>query len=104
MASGDLYVGNDTIVELTGLTNSATGATVNSASASITLVDENDAPVDGMTFPQAMTALGNGAYSATLQDTLDLTPGLNYRLYVDVNAGSGLAASFALVLRARERI
>ena len=104
MASGDLYVGNDTTVELTGLTNSVTGAAVNNATATVTLVDENDVAVTGMTFPQAMTPLGNGAYSATLQDTLALTAGQNYRLYVDVNAGSGLAASFALVLRARERI
>ena len=97
------FVGNDTALELAGLTNTATASIEPAATCELTLRDENDDPVTGQAWPVTMSSLGGGRYTGTLESTLDLIPGRNYRAVVDVDAGGGAAAQFVLLLRARER-
>lgn len=103
MPDDAIYVANDTRVELAGLVNASTGNPVNGAAVTMTLVDENDDPVDGQAWPTSLMPLGSGRYAGLIDSSADLLPGRNYRLYVDVEAGAGLAASFVRVLRAQER-
>lgn len=98
-----IFIGNDTTLELSGLTNTATTASVAGADCALTLYDENDDPVTGQAWPVTMADEGSGRYTGTLESTLDLVPGRNYRAVVDVDAGGGAAAQFVLLLRARER-
>lgn len=98
-----IYIGNDMTLEITGLTNSATGSVVSGADCELTLYDENDDAVTGQVFPVTMNAEGSGRYTGTLESTLDLIPGRNYRAVVDVDAGGGATAQFVQLLRARER-
>jgi hypothetical protein len=98
-----IFVGNDTRVELAGLLDASTGNLISSADVSMTLVDENDEPVDGQSWPATLAPLGNGRYASVISQAVELLPGRNYRLYVDVSAGATLAASFVRVLRAKER-
>ncbi|MGH8626450.1 MAG: hypothetical protein ACREYC_14670 [Gammaproteobacteria bacterium] len=105
MAVDVIYLANDNLLELQGLTNAASGAYVNDATVTATVVDKNGANVAGGSWPLtlAYVAASNGKYRGTLQETLTLTEGQDYTAKVTV-AGAGLTAFFEHPLRALKRI
>lgn len=100
-----IYTGNDTVIEVKGLKNEVTGAFLNSATVTATLVDAEGDQVAGETWPKtlAYVASSDGIYRATLPYTMSLAAGGRYVAQISVNAGSGLRASFSLPVVARGR-
>lgn len=100
-----LYTGNDTVIEVAGLKNEVTGAFLNSAAVTATLVDAEGDQVAGETWPKTLTYVtgSDGIYRATLPYTMSLVPSGRYVAQISVNAGAGLRASFALPCVARPR-
>ena len=86
-----LYKGNDMVLELSDLTNETTGAAINDATVTVTLVDSTDTNVVGDVWPKTMTYVtsSNGLYRATLLDTMTLADGAKYKAKISANAGDG---------------
>lgn len=100
-----LYTTNDTVIEVKGLKNEVTGAFLNAATVTATLVDSDGDQVAGETWPKSLEYVygSDGIYRATLPYTMGLTSGGRYTAQISVNGGSGLRASFALPCVARGR-
>jgi hypothetical protein len=91
-----LYIGNNSIVDVTGLKNENSGAVVTDARVSVALFDGAGLPVAGAQWPLEMAYLAdsNGVYRATLPYTLDLSEGGRYIARVVADAGDGLHAQW----------
>lgn len=100
-----LYVGNDMILEVEGLTDEATGDFVNDADITATLYTQAGAEVAGQVWPVAMTYVADtaGIYRATLADTLSLTPNQRYRARVVADAGPGRRSQWDIDVLAKIR-
>ncbi len=100
-----VFQANDNILELEGLKNDATGAFINDATVTVTLVDSNDVNVVGQTWPTTLlfVAASDGIYRATLQDVITLVPDAKYTAKVTANGGAGLLGFFELPVVARIR-
>ena len=100
-----LYVGNDMILEVEGLTDEATGDFVNDADVTATLYTTAGAPVPGQTWPVPLPHLAdsNGIYRATLADTLALTPNQRYRARVVADGGPGRRSQWDIDVLAKTR-
>ena len=75
-----LFLANDNILKLKGLTDNETGAFVNDATVEVTLTDSAGVNVTGDTWPLAMgyIAASDGEYSAIMVNGLDLNAGEIY--------------------------
>lgn len=91
-----LYLGNNSIVDVTGLRNENTGAYVADAVVSVTLLDQTGRPVIGSDWPLTLAYLAgsNGVYRATLPHTLDLVEGGRYLARIVADSGAGLQAQW----------
>lgn len=100
-----LYVGSDMLLEVEGLSDDVTGASVNNASVSVTLYDAAGSEVGGETWPKAMPYVPNtdALYRATMPDTLGLTANERYRAHVVADGGPGRCATWELDLLAKTR-
>lgn len=69
-----LYLDNDNVIELSGVTNKLTGAVVNTATVNVTLLDSNGDPVAGQAWPVSMAYVPNtaGTYRGLLSRSLSL--------------------------------
>lgn len=83
---------SDNVVTLSGLKNEVTGAFINTAVVTVTLVDRGGAEVAGQSWPAALTyvASSDGVYRGTLSDSLDLTKFEAYTAQITADAGPGL--------------
>lgn len=86
-----LYVGSDTVLEVSKLANPVSGAYVNDATVSATLKDAAGATVIGQSFPLTLTYAGDGlgTYRGTLQDTLAVSENQWYTAEI-IAIGGGL--------------
>jgi hypothetical protein len=93
-----LYLGNNSIVDVTGLRNENTGEYVNNADMTMTLLDKTGTAVGGANWPVTFLYLAdsNGVYRATLPHTLALVEGERYVAQVVANSGLGLRAQWDL--------
>ena len=100
-----VYQANDNILELDGLKNDATGAFINDATVTVTMVNSSDVEVTGQTWPTTMlyVAASDGIYRATLQDVIVLVEDARYIAKVTANGGAGLLGFFELPVVARIR-
>lgn len=100
-----LHVGNDHVLEVAGLRNELTGAALNSATVTVTLVDSAAAEVTGDTWPKTMSYVSgsDGVYRATLVYGLGLTAGARYTARITADAGNGLRAYWEMECVARPR-
>jgi hypothetical protein len=104
--SEPLYIGNDHVVELRGLKDATTGAFLNAATCTVTLIDDQTGlNVAGETWPLAMAYVtaSNGVYRATLADTLTLVDGQRYTARISANGGAGKQARWDTPCFARLR-
>lgn len=83
---------SDNVLELSGLKNEVTGAFINTATVTATLVDREGVEVTGQSWPTAMpyVAASDGVYRGTLSDSLDLTKFETYTAQITADAGPGL--------------
>lgn len=83
------YYKNDMIIEVNGLKNAISGAYVNDATVTVTMVDSAGSSVVGETWPLSVGYVGgtDGIYRATLQDSLTLTVGNLYTAKVTAVGG-----------------
>lgn len=83
---------SDNVVELSGLKDEVTGAFINTATVTVTLVDRDGVEVIGQAWPTAMpyVAASDGVYRGTLSDSLDLTKFEAYTAQITADAGAGL--------------
>ena len=106
MASVEIYyVGNDNVIVLDELTNSATAAYINDATVTVTVKDSAGVNVVGETWPLAMgyVSASNGKYRAVLQDTLSMTADRAYVAHIDA-AGDSLTGHWEVPVRAATRV
>lgn len=83
-----LYVGNDMVITVAGLTDQA-GAAVTSATVEATLFESDAATeVTGITWPVTLSHDGSGTYSGVMDKAAAVTLGAIYWLRVDAVAGS----------------
>lgn len=100
-----LYRSNDQILELRGLKNELTGAALNAATVTVTLVNSAGAQVAGDTWPKTMAYVtgSSGTYRCTLVYGLTLAEDGRYTAQITANAGNGLRAYWELECVARNR-
>jgi hypothetical protein len=100
-----LHVGNDAILEVQNLKNELSGASLNAATVTVTLVDADGEQVTGDTWPKTMAyvAGSNGTYRCTLVYGLGLVDGERYTAQITANAGAGLRAVWDMECVARPR-
>lgn len=89
----ELFVGNDMVLELTGLRNSITGAYVNGATVTVHLRTRAGVDVTGATWPLSMpyVAASSGDYRCELPSGLSLTAGAYYIAQIAVVDGANVA-------------
>ena len=100
-----LYVGNDMILEVEGLTDEASGEVVNDADVTATLFTLAGAQVAGQVWPVALSYLADtsGIYRATMADTLALEPNQRYRARVVADGGPGRRSQWDIDVLAKTR-
>lgn len=100
-----IWVGNDNVLEVSGLRNGLTGALLAGASVSVHLRDKLGADAGGGAWPQAMVEAPEipGTYRTTLADTLTLTPGVRLTAEIIADGGPGLRASWFIEITTRRR-
>jgi hypothetical protein len=104
-----IYVSNDNLLKVNGLRNAlaAAGVYLETATVTVTLVDEQGAAVSGETWPLslAFVAGSDGNYRATLKDTLSITADKKYKAKITADGGVGLRAYWEIpvLTKIRER-
>lgn len=100
-----LYVANDHILEVRALKNELTGAALNSATVTVTLVDADGADVTGDDWPKTLSHVANsaGVYRATLSHAMTLAEDGRYTARITADAGNGLRAYWEMECVGRER-
>lgn len=100
-----LYLGNNSIIDLTGLRNEYSGDYLADATVTLTLFDLTGQPVAGSDWPLDMAYVGNsnGIYRATLPYTLALGEGARYVARIVADGGNGLRAEWDLPCVGRTR-
>lgn len=100
-----LYIENDNVLELVGLQDSVTDAYVNSASVSVTLIDQAGTTVSGETWPLSLSyvAASNGTYRATLRDTLVLSSQRQVTAKIVADDGVDRKATWEIPLTVKRR-
>jgi hypothetical protein len=84
-----LYIDNNAVAELKGLTNSVTGAIDTGATVNVTILDQSGTAVSGATWPVAMAHASGGTYRATLSSSLALIHGRKYTALVNATGSGG---------------
>lgn len=101
----ELFVGNDTVLEVQGLRNDVTGEPLNTATLTLTLLDAAGAEVPGQVWPMPMVFVegSRGLYRALLPAALPLVADARYTARIVADAGPGLMGSWLMECVARTR-
>ena len=98
-----LYVDNNNVVELSGLTNSITDVVDTGAAVDVTIKDRLGVDVSGETWPVAMTHVAGGLYRATMKDDLPLTAKDVYTVVVHAVGSGGEIGHWECTMKAQVR-
>jgi hypothetical protein len=100
-----LYLDNDNLLTLEGLTDAVTGLVVNSATVSVTLLDKTGAPISGETWPLSLgyVAASQGVYRATLRNELVLGPHRTVTARIVADDGPDRHATWEIALAVQRR-
>jgi hypothetical protein len=105
--SSIIFVGNDSVIRLEGLSNTA-GEFQNNATVTVEEVVDlsTSTPVGGAVYPITLAYIptSDGVYEGLLPYTLDIESGRTYQAKVRVVAASGLRGEWEERLRARVRM
>lgn len=104
-AINELFVANDTVLEIQNLRSDISGEALNEAAVTVTLLDANGVEVSGQGWPQEMTLVtgSRGMYRAVLAAALPLVPNARYTARIMVDAGVGLIGTWNMECVARTR-
>ena len=83
-----LRLGSTNVIAVTGLKNSVTGVVDTGATVTATIIDANDQPVAGETWPKALPHATAGTYRASISHELEVCPRATYLALVRA-VGSG---------------
>lgn len=99
------FVASDNLLELDGLQDEAADSYLNSATVTVTLVDEDGTNVTGQSWPTTMTYVtsSNGKYQGTIEDVAALSHGAQYTAKITANGGAGLMGYWELPVQAETR-
>jgi len=100
-----IYIGNDNLLEVSGLQNALNDSYINDATVTVTLTNQAGDAVSGQAFPLTLNYVtdSNGVYRATLEDALALTEGAIYTAKITADAGGDLIGTWTIPLTARVR-
>ena len=100
-----IFVGNDMLLEVSGLKDDVTGDYLNAATVTVTLKDSAGSNVSGQAWPLTLSYVtaSNGVYRATLIDSLSVTANARYVATVIADGGEGKRAQWSLDVVARTR-
>lgn len=94
----ELYLDNDHLVRLSGLSNGLTGASISDADVAVTILDETaGTEVAGIAWPLTLDPVAGepGAYHAVIDQSAELVLGSYYIITVTASdVGSGLDATW----------
>jgi hypothetical protein len=101
----EIFVGNDTVLEVQGLRSDVTGEPMNAATLAVTLLDVGGAEVAGQVWPKPMAYVGGskGLYRAMLPATLPLVADARYTARITADAGPDLIGTWNMECVARLR-
>lgn len=102
-----LYVGNNNVIGLQGLTNLLTGVADTGATVQVTLKDMGGNEVSGQVWPATMAygtdADGVAGYYATLEDDLAITDRVPYVAHIDAVGSSSEVGHWEIPVTAKTR-
>lgn len=86
------YYKSDNLLEVDELKNKITGAYINNATVTCTVVDDQGVQVSGETWPITLNyvAASNGKYRGNLKDTLNVSLDRYYYAEITADAGTDL--------------
>jgi len=87
--SGNIYISNDTQIDVSGLQNAADSSYLNSATVTATLKDQSGTEVSGVSWPLTLSyeAASNGNYSGTIDKAVSVSDGVSY--FLEITAAQG---------------
>jgi hypothetical protein len=96
-----LYLYTDHILELVGLADGESGASIADATVQATLLDSDGTQIAGATWPQTLTAVPGtpGTYRGSLPHTLELVCNRTVQVEIVADAGPGLYRTWYQSLR-----
>lgn len=99
------YYKNDTLLEVSGLSDEATDAYINNATITAVVKDKDGAQVAGQSWPLtlAYVAASDGDYRGVLEDTLAVEIGDSLMAEVTIDGGSGRKAFWRMPVKVRQR-
>ena len=105
MAIEDIYLNNDSLIELVGLKDTVLNTFINDATVTATIYDDTGTEVTGISWPLTVPYVtsSNGEYRAVLDKAIELIKGNLYTLIQTAVSGS-LDGEWITYLRAQERI
>ena len=103
MTTSSIYLGNNTVVELQSLTNSATNVVDTAATVTCTVKDRAGVAVSGHTWPVSMPHVSAGTYRAVLDSDLGIVKGRSYTVEVDAVGTGGEVGHWECVVVAGAR-
>jgi hypothetical protein len=91
--AGELFTLSDNLIQITGLINEVSGAYINDATVTATVVKKSDrTEVAGVTWPIAVVyvAASDGIYRGTLPYTMDIADREKLIVLLEIDGGAGL--------------
>lgn len=98
----NLYVGNSSVCELTGLKNSVTGVADTGATVNVTLYS-GDTEVTGQTWPASMAHVADGTYRVTLNHDISIQAGYTYTAVITATGSGSEVGRWELTGQAQTR-
>ena len=98
-----LDVGNDNLIELQNLKNTATDVVDTGATCELRLKDRGGNDIPGQAFPIAMSHIADGLYQGVLSDALQIRANRKYIVVVTADGSSGEAGLWEVEAVARTR-
>lgn len=104
MAIEDIYINNDSLIELIGLKDTVLDTFINDATVVATIYDDTGTVVTGISWPLTIPYVtsSNGEYRAVLDKAIVLTKGNLYTLVITA-VKDPLDGEWTTYLRARKR-
>jgi hypothetical protein len=83
-SNANLYISNDTQIDVTGLSNADDSSYLNTATVTATLKDASGAEVSGVSWPLTLSyeTASDGNYSATIDKAISVVDGASYFLEI----------------------
>ena len=86
----DVYVDNDNLFTLPGVTNNVTGAVLTTGTVTMRIVDSASSEVAGISWPVTMPNINSaGDYQVTIDKALAIVAERRYRVQMTLDDGSG---------------